>query len=589
MNIEYNKEKAVAFIVARLSSSRFPAKHFRQIGDRSIIQWIVDTLRLCKELDEIVIATIAEQSNEPLKDYAKGQGIELFWYEGEIDHVTTRLRKAAELFDAGICVLISGDCPLIQANAIDIMIQSLRETPEADVLTIEPRNINQIFQNAQLQGVNIARKKAWQLADDLSDKPELKEHHFPIIGLCPEKFSVKSCTLPKNLYSKFYRLSVDTMADLEFQNAVYDELRSRHIPFELSEVLNILQEKPELALINSHVYQRKLVENIKKALFIIDAGYSLSSKIEKDSLLKDSFSDCSNINYGYGHLMRSMELAKQMVERVSYPVTFMVDDDKSAELVKLNGFKTLRGSFQSLFEQGLKDIIQQYDLVVIDVSPLNEVVLSCKLKLWREKANLTDKKIVVIDSAASWAKEADLIVIPGVTYKDNQLCSFIDMPNIIYGKENIILRRDIIRAKSFSNKKHIDIIAYLHNEKHRENINEYAKKYNLNIHIVEKFESNFPEQLAKSRLLVSNFGYSFYEALSLNTLPVSWSISEKHSEDALIFYKNIGLPPMIINNENDLNKVLNDALHYFHSHFSNKSDSLIKDGTPLIIEEIAKI
>ncbi|MBW2097104.1 MAG: hypothetical protein JRI80_19795, partial [Deltaproteobacteria bacterium] len=54
-------ERAVAFVVVRLSSSRLPEKQFRLIGDRSILQWIIDELRICKELDEIVIATVAEK------------------------------------------------------------------------------------------------------------------------------------------------------------------------------------------------------------------------------------------------------------------------------------------------------------------------------------------------------------------------------------------------------------------------------------------------------------------------------------------------------------------------------------------------
>jgi spore coat polysaccharide biosynthesis protein SpsF (cytidylyltransferase family) len=42
------RERAVAFVVARLSSSRLPAKQLRHIGPKSIIEWIMDALADCE-------------------------------------------------------------------------------------------------------------------------------------------------------------------------------------------------------------------------------------------------------------------------------------------------------------------------------------------------------------------------------------------------------------------------------------------------------------------------------------------------------------------------------------------------------------
>ncbi|MBW2011267.1 MAG: hypothetical protein JRI32_06400, partial [Deltaproteobacteria bacterium] len=97
-----DRERAVAFVVVRLSSSRFPAKQLRSIGNRPLLRWVTDRLCRCKELDEIVITTVAETANEPLREFAQEEGLPCFWYEGEVDHVTTRLRQAAEAFNADI-------------------------------------------------------------------------------------------------------------------------------------------------------------------------------------------------------------------------------------------------------------------------------------------------------------------------------------------------------------------------------------------------------------------------------------------------------------------------------------------------------
>lgn len=386
----------MAFVVVRLSSSRFPAKQLRRIGNRPLLRWITDRLRCCKELDEIVVTTVAETANEPLREFAQEEGLPCFWYEGEVDHVTTRLRQAAEAFNADICVLISGDCPLVYAPAIDDLIRQLRSDPKTDIVSINP---DKLGQTPALEGVSIARKRAWQLADDFSDRPELKEHQFPVIGMRPELFKTKECPVAKHLYAPSHRLSVDTWADMEFMNKLYEELTNRNRPFELPEVLNLLKEKPKLREINAHVHQRGLVEDVKRVLIIVDAGQ----------------------NFGYGHLTRSMELALQIVERLSWPVTFLVDDEPAATLLEERGFRVIRGAFErrarpALFdccEPGAKELISAHDLILLDIY--------CRRGLpsgWRKRFE-TDKPVVVLDRVEPWSKEAELIILSGATGADS--------------------------------------------------------------------------------------------------------------------------------------------------------------------------
>jgi spore coat polysaccharide biosynthesis protein SpsF len=164
------------------------------IGDRPMLQWVVDQLRHCKDLDDIVLATVAEAENRPLQDFAEKNGMPCFWYQGEVEHVTTRLRRAAEAFDADVCVLVSGDCPLIHAPAIDQLIRSLKDSPDADTVGLLPDSHGH---PPALQGIVASRKKAWQLADNLADRPELKEHQFPVIGLRPDLFQPVEVVLPE--------------------------------------------------------------------------------------------------------------------------------------------------------------------------------------------------------------------------------------------------------------------------------------------------------------------------------------------------------------------------------------------------------
>jgi len=564
-----SRERAVAFVVARLDSSRLPNKHFRYIGDKPLLAWITSRLRQCQELDEVVIATVAEPVNLPLLEFARAEQVAAFWYEGKVDEVTTRLRRAAEYFQADICVLISGDCPLVSAATVDQLIRELRRHPEADIVRVSPDSKGQ---SAALEGTSAARRSAWQRADDLSDRPELKEHQFPVIRCRPELFPAVNCTMPANLYASPQRLSVDTWADLEFMNRMWEILTAQGKPFELPEVLELLQNQPELRRLNAHVHQRGLKEIVHPVLFIVDAGPK----------------------FGYGHLIRCRELALQIVERRGWPVTFLVDDQRAAQLLSEQGLKVAWGAWERLANPAtngfqstsLPTLVANHDLLILDIYPRSMD------SGWRQR--LADPQaVVVLDNIQDWTRQADTIIFPGVTAppitpevnifgiglpdKENH-----HQPNIFSGLDYVILRREIRQAVLEYPHKELDILAYLHNPQQRELLINYASSCPGKIHLVNGFEPDFPDLMAKSKIFISGFGYSFYEALALQAYPVTWPYSLAHKEGAQLFYRRLGIPPAIIDEESLMDNSWT---------FLNIGDSQVEitDGTPNIIEVISNL
>lgn len=265
-------ERVVAFIVARLSSSRLPRKHLRTIGDRRMIDWTIHFTKQFKYLDDIVIATTDEDENKDLVDVAKEHNIKVFLYDGDINDVVGRLFKAAIEFNADIPILVSGDCPLIWPDAVNKRIEKIADNPEIDYVGFCPKNGVYPIHSS----VGVYRKKAWVLADKVSDKPNLREHHFPIVGLRKDLFKVDCILCDEIFYKINHRISVDTLADLEFMNAVFDELKKQGKDFNLKNVVKLLIEKPELMEINKDVHQIRIDEKPKKALFVVENGESLN-------------------------------------------------------------------------------------------------------------------------------------------------------------------------------------------------------------------------------------------------------------------------------------------------------------------------
>ncbi len=564
-------EKTVAFVVVRLSSSRLPAKHLRTIGGRPMLQWVIDRLHFCNELDEIVLATVDEVENLPLKAFAKENGIACFWYSGKVDHVTTRLRRAAEAFDAEICVLVSGDCPLIDAPAIDEIIRSLKDNSEADTVQLA----KDIFSlPPALQGIVANRRRAWQLADDLADRPELKEHQFPIIYQRPELFNPIEVRLDESLYMPPHRLSVDTPADLAFMNALYSHLDGCDLPFDLPHVVGLLKKRPDLRKINVHVHQCRLVENKKRVLFVVDAGGM----------------------YGYGHLTRCLELARQLTERLAWSTHFFIDDFQAETIIDETGFTVHWGAFarpvnqnRNRREVALESISCQYDLCIVDIFDQRGPNPG-----WRSAIG-KNVRCAVLENTQPWTREADIIVIPNVLNKytgechtDNDHASMTGsdrvVPKIVAGERFLILRDEIRRISSNAPEKTLDVLVYLHDRERREMIRRWLESNDIRAKIIDGYERTFADDLARSHMLISGFGISFNEAVALGTLPVCWPDSDAHREDAILFFRHFGMEPLLIQSVEDVASIL--------SRFKNGRMSRprpLTDGTPDIVAEIKSL
>ena len=553
------REKSVAFIVARLSSSRLPAKQLKNIGNKPLLQWIIDSLQLCKELDQIVIATVEEESNLPLKNYAQQQNIPCFWYQGEVNHVTTRLRRAAEEYQADICLLISGDCPLVDTEAIDILVSQMRANPTAEVLRIETRTKT----ICMLEGVHIMRRIAWQRADDLSTRPEQKEHQFPVISQQSQLFSWHTSHLPKQFYAEKHRLSVDTLADLDFMNKLYDCLMAQKQNFNLENTLQLLSSEPSLRDINRHVYQRKLIEKENKVLFAIDASGE----------------------YGLGHLTRSTELAIQLIERKGWSATFLVDDASAQQYLEERGIKSYWGAFGRQPRCGrqpqpadLAALYNDHSMLIIDIFDQREPQSN-----WRTQLP-TQISVVSLGNMRPWAEDADMLIMPGIGIISERIKKLERDGRIqlLQGLDNLILRREISKLQPA--KKDLDLLVYLHNHKAQRDVENFIAKRKIRGIVLTNFTENIPQLMARTKLYISGFGTSSYEALALQAYPICWPHSDVNKRDALHFYEVLNLPPTLVEDSGQLVKIIPSLLTTEQIHLPK-----ISDGTARLVEQISRL
>src|SRR5262245_44142105 len=105
------KKKIIAIIPARFASTRFPAKMLAKIFGKSVLQRTYESVKGCKVLDDIIIATDDSQ----IYEHAKGFGAKAVMTSTSCATGTDRLIEALTNYPdetaADIIVNVQGDEP----------------------------------------------------------------------------------------------------------------------------------------------------------------------------------------------------------------------------------------------------------------------------------------------------------------------------------------------------------------------------------------------------------------------------------------------------------------------------------------------
>ncbi len=241
--------KIVAIVQARMGSSRLPGKALLDIHGRTMLARVVRRAGRSALIDELVVATTEEKADDAIVSECDSLGISSF--RGSEDDVLDRYYQAAMAFSADYIVRITSDCPLIDPEIIDRVVQAfLNESPNYASNTLEstyPRGLDvEVFTFDAL-------KKAWcEASADFQHA-----HVTPYIYQHPGQFRILSVSGDEDW--SCYRWTVDTREDLALVRAIYEKI-DRDDLFSWWEVLELFRNDPNLAEINRHIRQKSLEE-----------------------------------------------------------------------------------------------------------------------------------------------------------------------------------------------------------------------------------------------------------------------------------------------------------------------------------------
>ena len=264
--------KTIAIVQARLGSTRLPGKVIYPIHGVPLIELLLKRLAQAKRIDTIVVATSKNPENKPLIEHIRKLGIDVF--EGSENDVLERYHQAAKPYQPDAVVRITGDCPLVDPQLVDLLVSSFvfqkvdyltNTNPPSypDGLDIEVFTFNAL-EKAVLEATTTAQR----------------EHVTPYIY---ESGLFKTANIANQDDLSRERWTVDEPDDLKVVEAIFKHFYPR-TDFSCAEVLELKKKSPKVFLPNQHIVRNEGA-NLgtgqklwKRAKTIIPGGNMLLSK-----------------------------------------------------------------------------------------------------------------------------------------------------------------------------------------------------------------------------------------------------------------------------------------------------------------------
>jgi spore coat polysaccharide biosynthesis protein SpsF len=237
----------VAIIQARMGSTRLPGKVLLDLLGEPMLARVVNRTRQSRMLNEVVVATTVQPDDEAIVRLCSKRCWP--WFRGSEDDVLDRYYQAARKHKADVIIRITSDCPLIEPEIVDRVVQEfLERQPEVDYASNTwPRRTFPRGLDAEVMRLDVL-ERAWH--EDCN--PAWREHVTPYIYRNPGRFRIHN-VINQVDYSAM-RWTVDTPEDLAFVRRIYDYFG--HDCFSWREVLTVLEEHPEWVGMNQHVKQK---------------------------------------------------------------------------------------------------------------------------------------------------------------------------------------------------------------------------------------------------------------------------------------------------------------------------------------------
>lgn len=223
-----------AIILSRYNSSRLPGKALMQIQGKEILQIIIERLAVVVPLENIVIATSLERTDDPIAEFASKRGYNCF--RGSLQNVAERFFEAANQYNFEYAARINGDNVFVDTEVLAAMIN--QTAFDYDFIT-------NVHKRTYPKGMSIEIVKLSSYKKCLAAISADERYYEHVTSYWYE-------SLPERVYFQYnvdfpeaggLQFALDTKEDFENITKAFDSFSEPHINYNLGRIFSIYTKK----------------------------------------------------------------------------------------------------------------------------------------------------------------------------------------------------------------------------------------------------------------------------------------------------------------------------------------------------------
>jgi glutamate-1-semialdehyde aminotransferase/spore coat polysaccharide biosynthesis protein SpsF (cytidylyltransferase family) len=234
------KKKVLGIIQARYNSTRFPGKVVKKIYNNTILEILIKRLSKSKHISKIIVACSNHPNDKEIINICDKLGIDHF--SGSETNVLDRFYKAAKKYKSKNILRITADCPLIDYQIVDEVINNFFLKKVDYASNTNPPTFPDGFD------VEIFKYSALKDAFKNSNLSYEKEHVTPFI-INNKKF--KKFNLRNFKDYSLIRLTLDEKEDFSLIKKIIHHFKN-NLNFKLKDILSLYKNKKHIFLNNDH-------------------------------------------------------------------------------------------------------------------------------------------------------------------------------------------------------------------------------------------------------------------------------------------------------------------------------------------------
>jgi len=236
--------KTALVITVRMKSSRLPKKALLEINGKSMLEHLIDRMKIAKLPDMIIVATSDHPDDAVLEEVAKKAGVGCF--RGSQDDKLARYLGASKKFGFDYIVDVSADNPFSDAVYVDRIIEDFRKDSSLDFIMVKDMPLGTAPIGLKISAV----EKICEIKT--GSDTEAYGYYF----MNSDLFKVKYLEADENIRRSDIRLTVDYQEDFDLVSRIFNELGAKDNTFSLCDVVDLFERKPELLKINEEAQKK---------------------------------------------------------------------------------------------------------------------------------------------------------------------------------------------------------------------------------------------------------------------------------------------------------------------------------------------